>query len=288
MTSKALSPALTRNISLFERLHVAGWPAWARRFFVLALLPRKKLTDLPFTIRFGPYQYSGNATNLIDYHMLSRGAFEPGLAKLLQDWAKLNPASIFLDVGANVGVHTLAIAPLVKRIVAIEPFPPVADRLDATLAANSIKNVSVARVALSDHKGIVSFLAPDSGNLGVGRVVADADDGNLLKLPQETGDTLLTDETLPVSLVKIDVEGFELAVLGGLQERIRKDRPLIVVEVLTTDKAHCQALKNLLPETYAFFRLKSARRRNYETEPWLGESGDIVAIPQERASFLSR
>lgn len=288
MTPKTLDPALRRKISLFEGLHVTCWPAWARRFFVLTLLPRKKLIDLPFTIRFGPYRYSGNATNLIDYHMLSRGAFEPGLARLLQDWARLNPASIFLDVGANVGVHTLALAPIVKQIVAIEPFPPVADRLEATLAVNKISNVAVERVALSDHKGIVSFLAPDSGNLGVDRVVDDTGAGDLLKLPQETGDDLLAKHSLPVGLVKIDVEGFELAVLGGLQQRLKKDRPLVVVEVLTTDKAHCQAIKDRFPPNYSFFRLKSARRTNYQTEPWTGESGDIVAIPEERASFLSR
>jgi len=176
----------------------------------------------------------------------------------------------------------------VKQIVAIEPFPPVADRLEATLATNRISNVAVERVALSDHKGIVSFLAPDSGNLGVGRVVDDNAAENLLKLPQETGDDLLAKQPLPVSLVKIDVEGFELAVLDGLHERLKTDRPLVVVEVLTADKNHTEAVKARFPENYSFFRLQSARRPNYRTEPWTGESGDIVAIPSERANFLSQ
>jgi len=279
---------MNRRIFLFRRLNVEGWPIWARRLFVLAFLPRKRLTDLPFTIGFGPYLYSGNAINLVDYHMLSRGSFEPGLARLLQDWARLKPDSIFLDVGANLGVHTLALAPFVKGIIAVEPFPPVADRLEATLAANEIGNVSVRRVALSDHRALASFKAPDSTNLGVGRVVTGAEDGDQIKLPQETGDALLENEQLPLGLLKIDVEGLEFAVLRGLRENLTKHRPLVVFEVLTSDPSHHQTLKTLLPERYSFFRLKNARRRKYQVEPWIGERGDIVAIPAERADFLFR
>ncbi len=243
MTSQTVEPAPRRAVSVFNSLRVEQWPVWARRYFVLSFLPRKKLQSLPFTIRFGPHAYSGDAVNLIDYHMLSRGAFEPGLARLLQDWARAHPDDIFLDVSANVGVHTLACAPHIKKIVAIEPFPPVADRLCATLDTNKITNVTVKRVALSDHAGTVSFRAPDSGNLGVGRVVtADESGSTLLQLPQQTGDDLLRDEDRPISLVKIDVEGFELAVLGGLQSRLAKDRPLVVVEVLTENADHVSAL----------------------------------------------
>lgn len=274
------------RIFLFKFLNVAVWPVWARRVFVLAALPRKRLDDLPFTIKFGKYLYSGNATNLIDYHMLSRGAFEPGLAQLLQDWANLHPESIFLDVGANLGVHTLAVAPLVKRIIAVEPFPPVADRLEATLSANKISNVSVTRAALSNQHGTVSFKAPDSSNLGMGRVVAGDGSGNLLQVPQVTGDELLEAESLPLGLVKIDVEGLELAVLEGLQNRIEKDRPLIVFEVLNSDQSAHQAIREFLPRNYSFFRLKNARRRKYEVEPWGVESGDIVALPGDGADFL--
>lgn len=276
------------RLFLFKALNVPAWPSWARRIYVLSFLPRRKLADLPFTIKFGSYRYSGNATNLIDYHMLSRGEFEPGLAKLLQDWASQNPESIFLDVGANLGVHTLALAPIIKRILAVEPFSPVADRLAATLSANNIDNVSVLRIALSDRRDTVSFQAPDSGNLGVGRVVRDSDAHGLLKVAQETGDSLLEAEPLPLSLVKIDVEGHELAVLEGLQQRLRRDRPLIVFEVLTSGSAGHQAIRNALPNSYNTFRLKNARRKNYRVEPWHGESGDIVAIPAEAENFLAR
>lgn len=276
------------GLFLFKALNVPSWPSWARRIFVLSLLPRRKLADLPFTIKFGDYRYSGNATNLIDYHMLSRGEFEPGLAKLLRDWARRNPESIFLDVGANLGVHTLALAPIIKRILAVEPFSPVADRLTATLAANGIDNVSVMRIALSDRRDMVSFQAPGSGNLGVGRIVEASDAYGLLKVAQETGDAVLEAEPLPLSLVKIDVEGHEIAVLNGLKERLRQDRPLIVFEVLTSGSASQQAIKNALPNSYSTFRLKNARRKNYRVEPWRGDSGDIIAVPAEAEHFLAR
>ncbi|MGV8996749.1 MAG: FkbM family methyltransferase [Parvibaculaceae bacterium] len=287
MTSPAQPRRLRRSIAIFHACKIDKWPAFMRRFFVLGFLPRKKLDDLPFEIKTGPYRFAGNATNLIDYHMLSRGAFEPGLARVMQDWADQTPKSIFLDVGANVGVHTLAIASRIAEIVAVEPFPPVADRLEATLKTNHIKNVTVARFALSHESGTVSFLAPDSGNLGVGRVVAGDTTPGMLQVTQTTGDELLRQNDLPLGLVKIDVEGFELNVLRGLQERLRRDRPLLVVEVLTEDAAHRESLKHLLPENYSFYMLESARRPRYRLLPWQSGNGDIVAIPTEHLKRLS-
>lgn len=287
MTSPAQPRRLRRSIAIFYALKVEKWPAVLRRFFVLGLLPRKKLDDLPFEIKTGAFRFAGNATNLIDYHMLSRGAFEPGLSRVMQDWADQTAQSVFLDVGANVGVHTLAIAPHIAEIVAVEPFPPVADRLEATLKTNHITNVTVARFALSHESGSVSFLAPDSGNLGVGRVVAGDTSPDLLQVTQTTGDELLCQTDLPLGLVKIDVEGFELNVLRGLQERLRRDRPLLVVEVLTSDAAHRENLKSLLPENYSFLILESARRSRYRLLPWLTGDGDIVAVPTENLHRLS-
>lgn len=270
--------------AIFRLLKVASWPAWARRIYVLSFLPRKKLRDLPFEISFGPYLFSGNAVNLIDYHMLSRGAFEPGLARLMQDWIKRQPPSLFLDVGANIGVHTLALARHASRIIAVEPYAPVADRLHNTLTRNQIDNVELARVALSDHPGTVSFLPPDSGNLGVGRVVETTNAPDLIEVSQLTGDTLLADQPLPLGLVKIDVEGFELNVLRGLQTRLAKDRPLVVVEVLTADQTRRSQLTSLFPEDYSFHILESARRPRYKLNAWTQGQGDIVAIPREKLS----
>lgn len=286
MTSSA-QPRRRRSITFFYACNVEKWPALLRRIFVLTFLPRKTLDDLPFEIKVGPYRFSGNATNLIDYHMLSRGAFEPGLSHLMQDWANQTPACVFLDVGANVGVHTLAIAPHIAEIVAVEPFPPVADRLEATLKTNRINNVIVARFALSHESGTASFLAPDSSNLGVGRVVTSDNTAGLLQVTQTTGDDLLRQTDLPLGLVKIDVEGFELNVLRGLQQRLRRDRPLLVVEVLTSDATHHESLKALLPENYSFLILESARRPRYRLLPWQSGNGDIVAVPTEQLHRLS-
>tara|TARA_R110000824_G_scaffold390760_17_gene587970 strand:- start:7757 stop:8620 length:864 start_codon:yes stop_codon:yes gene_type:complete len=284
MTTQDLAEKSGSSAAIFRRLKVASWPAWARRIYVLSFLPRKKLRDLPFEISFGPYLFSGNAVNLIDYHMLSRGAFEPGLARLMQNWIKRQPPSLFLDVGANIGVHTLALARHARQIIAVEPYAPVADRLQKTIEKNHIENVELARVALSDHPGTVSFLPPDSGNLGVGRVVTDALSSGLIEVTQLTGDALLADKPLPLGLVKIDVEGFELNVLRGLQSRMAKDRPLVVVEVLTGDEAHRQRLTELFPENYSFLILESARRSRYQLLEWTKGHGDIVAIPREKIS----
>lgn len=123
----------------------------------------------------------------------------------------LQPGDHVLDVGANLGVFsTLALA-AGDRVTAVEPHPETAERLGENLARNGSRG-AVVRAALGDADGKVR-LQCERDDLGTQRPeVTDSDDG--LLVPQARGDQLLSD---PPDVVKVDVEGGELAVLNGLE-----------------------------------------------------------------------
>jgi FkbM family methyltransferase len=274
---------------LIGTLRLGSWPVWLRRPVVMALIRRKSLVSLPFTSRCHGLRFEGDAANMIDYHILSRGAFEPGLTELLGLWGRRHGNGVLLDVGANIGVHTLGCAASFARVVAVEPYPPVFQRLEDTLRVNGIDNVRVCRTALADTTGKVRFKAPVKSNLGTGSIVnaAPGETDDLLEVPVITGDQLMEDETLPLAAVKIDTEGAERKVLAGLAGTIARDRPLVVFELLDGSPAVARELQALFPPDYRFFLLGNIKRRSFRLQPWNCGHGDIVALPAERESWIS-
>jgi len=274
---------------LVGNLRLGSWPAWLRRPLVLALIRRKSLTTLPFATRIHGLRFEGDAANMIDYHILSRGAFEPGLTCLLGMWGRRHGNGVLLDVGANIGVHTLGCAGSFARVVAVEPYPPVVERLERTLRANGIGNVRVCRTALADSTGTARFKAPVKSNLGTGSIVDAGNEGaeGILEVPVSTGDLLMGDEELPLAAVKIDTEGAEKQVLAGLAGTMARDRPLVVFELLDDSPAAARELRELFPTDYRFFLLGNVKRRRFHLRPWDSGHGDIVALPAEKESWVS-
>lgn len=143
----------------------------------------------------------------------------------------LYPGRCILDVGANVGLHSLAWARLAP-VVALEPAPGAHVRLEANVAANGLGHrIRTLRVAAGDAVGEVEFfVAADSGlsslkDTGRSRI------RRRIRVPCITLDALMAELPLPVGLVKIDVEGFERAVIAGGAELLRRDRPVLLVEI---------------------------------------------------------
>jgi FkbM family methyltransferase len=138
-----------------------------------------------------------------------------------------------LDVGAHIGNHTLYFAKILKlRVLAFEPNPAAFAALQFNISANQLADqVDAFNVAISDFEG-TGNLAPlyknDSGSMGL--VAKENDvlqvdvrqlDSYMKCLPQEQG----------LGLIKLDVEGSELAALRGGKEIIGQFLPYVSTEV---------------------------------------------------------
>lgn len=141
----------------------------------------------------------------------------------------LYPERCIVDIGANIGIHSLAWSRLAP-VVAVEPAPRTFDLLQGNVAVNELQErIRTVRSAVGETSGEVEFfIAKDSAFSSMKdterkRIV------DRVRVPCTTLDELSVPSN--VGLVKIDVEGFERAVIAGGGELLRRDRPVLFVEI---------------------------------------------------------
>lgn len=145
---------------------------------------------------------------------------------------------IVVDIGANIGAHTLLFSQLVGekgRVFAYEPQRVVFQTLCANMAINSIQNTECYQTVISSESK--TTLIPDirydlPGNHG-GFKVQEFNSG--VKIPVSTLDELL--DVPRLKLIKIDVEGMEHNVIEGAQNTITFHKPFLYVENDQPDKS---------------------------------------------------
>lgn len=139
---------------------------------------------------------------------------------------------VSLDIGADVGEFTIAMLASSRSVIAFEPRPAQARDLAAMFAAVGAA-VRVEAVALSDKPGVTAMRVVDSepgrSTIDTDNVLGDVDGSSIrcIYVPVKRLDDLQLDD---LGLIKIDVEGHELAVLRGAAETLRRNRPTILVE----------------------------------------------------------
>jgi FkbM family methyltransferase len=174
----------------------------------------------------------------LGWHVAFFGSYEPELREVLK--ATLPAGGVAIDVGANVGWHTLLMGILVGaggRVIAAEANPSVRSRLEENLGINGFDHVQVVSYAVSDVDGHAEFYGPaaDDPAAGDGHVVASGESKRNGAIDVETRrlDTLCHAIGIErLDLIKIDVEGFEWPVIQGADESIAKFRPHVVFEYI--------------------------------------------------------
>ena len=136
---------------------------------------------------------------------------------------------IAIDVGANKGVYTHLLARTCRAVEAFEPNPKIYRVLTRYLPSNVVTH----QVALSDRVGTAELIVPMYGG-GYSNQTASL---NPRKRNEGAGVVRVAQRTLDsygfhnVGFIKIDVEGFEPAVLAGARETILRERPVMQIEL---------------------------------------------------------
>lgn len=161
-------------------------------------------------------------------------SFEPETAAaLLALFQQHDPGFVFYDVGANVGVYSAMAATMFRpaSVHSFEPTPTTAEILSAVVDANDA-DVTVHRCALSDTDGHATlFLSPvsDASNSMVAGFRQSTDE---VSVRTRRLDDVVADTGAVPTIIKIDVETHEPAVLAGARDTLKEHRPYVVVEVL--------------------------------------------------------
>jgi len=173
--------------------------------------------------------------DLIDFRLAYCGAHQSDLIDYISTRIP-NAHFTIWDVGANVGSISLLLAARHSDISihAFEPSPAIFSRLAANLQRNPklSSRIDLHQEALSNESGNVRFFASSEPfNSGVGGLGPSLNrEEAAVEVAAKCGDDLIESGGLPSpSLIKIDVEGFELEVLQGLERFLRRSRDVEVV-----------------------------------------------------------
>ncbi len=144
----------------------------------------------------------------------------------------LKPGELVVDVGANIGNHTVFFAGVCGcKVLAFEPNPEAARLLLQNVAINQLDGlVRVQQVALGAAKGKADVVSEGEDNLGMARIQPNkAGETNVDQLANLVGKKT-------VRLIKIDTEGMDFQVLLGAEGVIARDKPAVCVESSSRDE----------------------------------------------------
>lgn len=208
-------------------------------------------------------------SSFLEWHIWVFGSYEEHFAELFRYLIK--PGDRCIDVGANIGVHTIRLAKLVGacgEVIALEPDEELVRRARNNIFLNCLTNVCLIQAAASEHGGeSVLLYRPEARDSNKGR--ASLLPHTYLTGAAATVPTVSIDEVNdgPVTLIKIDVEGHESAVISGAAHTIEAYLPSIIFE-------------------YAPELLIGNSRNPFE---WLREKGyKLFIIRQSRHGFTGR
>jgi len=174
------------------------------------------------------------------------GEFSEGEVEIFR--SVLRPGDIALDIGANLGAHTIPMARLVGPtgfVFAFEPQRILFNILCGNIALNELVNVKAFPFALGRAPGQTRVMPLDYGGPNnFGGISLGGERGEAI--PVATLDQI---GLAKPRFIKIDVEGMELEVLLGAKALLARDRPILYVENDRLDKSEA-LVTQLLADGY--------------------------------------
>lgn len=190
-----------------------------RRIQTLAKRVDHRLAPNPYPVEVDGRTVRFDVSTLPEYNRVSSFLQEEAVIDTIV--SELRDDDVYWDVGANIGTHALlpAAAHPSARVIAVEPHHRNVAKLIRNKTLNEL-DITILPIALSDRAGTATLRGADdrpghgSFSLGDDATETAAD------VPVRPGDDVIADGVPTPSVVKIDVEGAELAVLDGLSETL--------------------------------------------------------------------
>ncbi len=240
-----------------------------------------------FTINRRRYALFPN-DNAVSLTLINNQIYEPYLFWFLNDNAIDLTGTDVIDVGANNGHFTIEFADLVGeggRVYAFEPQRIIYQQLCGNVFMNGLDNVYAYNVALGDQEGKTNIEVPDyyyNGPVNFGDVRL-VNPGEVYAYEQVDLRTLDSYDFRNVSIIKIDVQGYEPWVIRGAKNTIKRHNPYLFVEIEGESlEKFSYDERSLISEIeslgYAVFRFQKGVP--YQTKT--GTCLDCVCIPIEK------
>ena len=185
----------------------------------------------------------------------------------------LKPDMRVVDIGANLGYYALMEAKLVKKVYGIEPNPETFKYLKRSVKLNKLKNVKLLNMAIGDKKDILPFFVSESWNWSrfLDKEKTGKDIKKEIKVKVDKLDNLFIKQK--IDLVRMDVEGYEINIIKGMEKIIKNSPELIIVLEFHSNQFNYEEKVEFIDLLKNFgFRIK------YMAEPNSNKTKENVAL----------
>ena len=218
-------------------------------------------TNHDFFLRINPSEDTG-----VELSLHETGTYEKGILSFLQD--HLKKGDCFIDVGANIGLMSIFASNCVGnegQVLAYEAHPKTAELLKENIGLNQLLNIQVCQYALGSEEGQTKIYDNWQINRGGASLIVKTDDSVAFDIEIDQLDNKIPSNLIP-KVIKIDVEGFELEVLKGASETIKKFQPILIVEFSKIRENVHESGAQLVEiiktfGNYRFYKLKGGKER---------------------------
>ncbi len=175
-----------------------------------------------------------DSASFIEWSIFFYGYYEREVSNLIKRLVK--PGYVALDVGANIGCHTLIMGRSTGetgQVIAVEPNPKIYTRLTENIRLNRMKNVQTLQCGLSDIAGeFTLYVAPDDfPNQGMSSLYTQSALSIEVPVQIQTLDAVIKAKGCnSLDFVKIDTQGNDYKVLLGGERSIQEYHPYLLFE----------------------------------------------------------
>lgn len=170
----------------------------------------------------------------IQQNLFFLNSYETTELKFLKN--NLKSDSTFIDIGANIGLFSLTASNIIKngKIVSFEPFSKNLDTFQTNISLNNKKNIKIEKIAIGAENGEINlYYNEKEQNLGMVSI-HKTKDSNAEKTKLQTLDSYVENNAIQnIDFIKIDIEGNEFSALQGMASVLKKQNPVLLIEILT-------------------------------------------------------
>lgn len=170
--------------------------------------------------------------NGVEHSLYYFGTYEKGTLNFIKQ--NLKEGEVFFDIGANIGLMSIFASYCVGKtgsVFAFEANPETAKLLKFNINLNKINNINIIDKAVGNDIGKIKIYNNWAVNRGGATLIkpeqeTDSFDVDLIKI-----DAIEEYYSKDIKMIKIDVEGFEMDVLKGLEKILQKNNaPKLIIE----------------------------------------------------------
>lgn len=229
----------------------------------------------------------------VDKQIFSYKDFEPEIKNIFLKY--VSEGFTVLDIGANIGIHTLFLAKIVGdsgKVIAFEPIKRIYEQLKKSIAINDFQNIVLNNYALGDRQtnAKINILKENMGGSSIYNnkdTKFDSEENIMIKV--------LDNLNLPrIDFIKMDVEGYEWNVIKGAKNLLERDRPNIVFEYnpISYDEeekgSSLEFLRYLKSLGYKLFDVSEINREIEDFEMYRGSFNGYIKLSNIVALYNKR